>query len=130
MARLHFYRGEYTEAAQLACEVIDDPDYVLAGNHNFYDGNTAEDIFTVQNSPTDNGATSSGGWSSYYNSGSNNGRGDCPFSADLIAAFEEEAGDLRFALSRRDEAGDPLFTTKFPDATTKDRKSTRLNSSH
>lgn len=118
MARLHLYRGEYGEAADLAGDVIDDADYVLAGNHNFYDANSPEDVFTIQNSATDNGATSSGGWASYYNSSTYGGRGDCPFSPDLIAAFEEEPGDARFALSRSDGAGEPLFTTKFPDGTT------------
>lgn len=118
MARLHLYRGEYQQAADLSKELIDDGDYTLAPDHSFYDANTPEDIFTIQNSATDNGATSSGGWASYYNSAENNGRGDAPFSADLIAAFEEEAGDKRFLLSRRDAADEPLFTTKFPDAST------------
>lgn len=118
MARLHLYRGEYQPAADLAEDVIDDPDYVLATNHNFYNGNTAEDVFTIQNSATDNGSNSSGGWASYYNSASNGGRGDAPFHPSLIAAFEEEPGDARFELSRSDGPGEPLFTTKFPDGTT------------
>lgn len=116
LARLHLYRGEYQQAADLAADVMDDPGYNLAGNYNFYDGNTAEDIFTIQMSEIDNSRTGAGGWASYYTHADDGGRGDCLFSDDLIAAFEAEAGDKRFDLSK--EVNGDLFTTKFPDGAT------------
>src|SRR5690606_41194752 len=81
---------------------------LFRSNFSFYNGNTSEDVFTIQNSAVDNGRTGSGGWAAYYMPASEGGRGDAPFSQSLINAFESEPGDARF----------------------KDRKSTRLNSSH
>src|SRR5690606_16677028 len=101
LSRLHLYRGEWTEAADYADDVLENTAlYQLAPNYGFYDGNTAEDIFTIQMSPTDNsGDAGTGSWAGYYRPTNAGARGDAPFSASLIAAFEEEPGDLRFALS-------------------------------
>ncbi|GEP96672.1 membrane protein [Chitinophaga cymbidii] len=122
LSRFHLYRGEWTQAADYADDVLSNTAlYDLAPNYGFYDGNTAEDVFTIQNTPTDNGATSAGGWASYYNPTETSGRGDCPFSASLIAAFEEEPDDKRFLLSTMGSSVGGVqrrFTTKYPDAST------------
>lgn len=120
LSRLHLYRGEWNLAASFANDVITaTPTYALASNYAFYDGNTAEDIFSIQMSTTDNSRTGAGGWASYHRPAANGGRGDCPFTADLETAFQAEAGDLRFTASALGVAADGIsrrFTLKFPDA--------------
>lgn len=122
LSRFHLYRGEWTQAADYADDVISNTAlYDLATDYSFYDGNTSEDVFTIQNSPTDNGATSAGGWASYYSPTNLGGRGDCPFSASLIAAFEQNANDKRFDLSVMGASVGGVqrrFTQKFPDNST------------
>jgi len=113
------YRGEWDAAANMANLVITSPVYVLAANYNFYDGNTAEDVFSIQMSATDNSRTGSGGWASYHRPAAVNGRGDAPFTADLVNAFLSEPGDKRLEKSDIGKAADGLdkrFTLKFPDA--------------
>ena len=122
LSLIHLYRNEYADAAIQARLVLAAPIYVLASAYAFYDGNTAEDVFSVQNSATDNGRTGAGGWASYYQPAAKGGRGDAPFSANLVAAYNQEAGDRRFtALNAPGSAADNVvrpFTTKFPDAIT------------
>lgn len=115
LARLHLYRGEYAEAASFANQVISSSTYALAPGYGFYNGLTSEDVFTVIMTAIDNSRTGSGGWASYYSPAEDGARGDCPISADLIAAYQEEPGDRRFALTKRGANG-MLYTTKFPDA--------------
>ena len=93
--------------------------YATATNYAFYSGNTSEDVFTIQNSAIDNGKTGTGGWASFYNPAALGGRGDAPFSQDLITAYTSEAGDKRYDLKVSGNATDGLphlFTSKFPDA--------------
>lgn len=122
LSRFHLYRGEWAKAADYADDVISNTAiYRLATNYSFYDGNTPEDVFTIQNSEIDNGADGSGGWASYYMPTEVGARGDAPFSESLIAAFEQEPNDRRFALSTLGTGTDGseyLFTLKFPDAST------------
>lgn len=115
LARLHLYRGEYAEAASFANQVISSSTYALASGYGFYNGLTSEDVFTVIMTAVDNSRTGTGGWASYYSPAEDGARGDCPISADLIAAYQEESGDRRFALTKRGANG-MLYTTKFPDA--------------
>ncbi len=120
LSRLALYRDELPDAITYSRAVIASPNYALAADYSFYDGNTSEDVFSIQNSATDNGRTGSGGWSSFYNATARGGRGDCPFSANLIAAYNDEPTDKRFALKRPgiDAGGNSsFFTLKFPDAT-------------
>ena len=119
LSRLHLYREEWTEAADFANQVIQSSIYTLAPDYTFYDGLTAEDVFTIVNTVQDNGATGSGGWDNYYEPSEQNGRGDGTFSQSLISAFEEEPGDLRFVLKKSglDAANImSMFTTKYDDA--------------
>ena len=120
LSRIYLYRGEWQDAADYANQVIGSSIYALASDYNFYNGNTPEDVFTIQNTATDNGRTGSGFWTEYYNPADIGGRGDAPFSANLLAAFNEESGDLR--LSSLTQTGsdaasnNSTFTSKFPDA--------------
>lgn len=121
LSRLHLYRGEWAQAATFAKQVLDNTAlYTPAANYNFFAGkNTPEDVFTVQNSNIDNGRTGTGGWAAYHRPAANGGRGDVTFSASLIAAYEEEPGDLRYALRSAGVAADAQaaqFTTKWSDA--------------
>ena len=119
LSRLHLYRGEFTQAADLANQVIQSPMYALATDYAFYDKLTKEDVFTLVNTDQDNGATGSGGWDNFYEGSDVNGRGDGPFSQNLIDAFEAESGDLRFAMKAtgvNSEGKEGFFTTKFDDA--------------
>jgi hypothetical protein len=115
LARLHLYRGEYSEAASFANQVISSSTYALASDYGFYNGATSEDVFTILMTAIDNSRTGSGGWASYYSPAEDGARGDCPLSADMITAFQEEAGDKRFALTKVGANG-MTYTTKFPDA--------------
>lgn len=125
LSRLHLYRGEWTEASLNANAVITaTPTYVLAPNYAFYDGNTAEDVFSIQMTVTDNSRTGAGGWSGYYRparaatAATSGGRGDCPFSTDLEQAFLATPGDRRLDASDFATAADGIrrrFTLKFPD---------------
>lgn len=120
LARLHLYREEWADAITTSRATITGP-YTRATDYTFYDKNTPEDVFTIQNSATDNGRTGSGGWASSYGPTGVSGRGDAPFSANLIAAFNAEPTDKRFALKRAGTAADASqrqFTMKFPDAST------------
>lgn len=118
LSRLKLYREDWAAAATAARDALATGQYALATDYSFYDKNTAEDVFTIQNSAVDNGRTGSGGWAAYFSPTQAGGRGDGPFSANLIAAYEAEPGDLRYSLKRSGTAADALtrtFSTKFPD---------------
>jgi hypothetical protein len=123
LGRLHLYRGEWADAATLSKSVLDASSlYAPAANFSFWTSkNTSEDVFTIQNSSIDNGRTGTGGWASWHRPAANGGRGDCKFSPQLIAAYEEEPGDLRYALKSAGTGADnnpAQFTTKWSDAIT------------
>lgn len=123
LARLYLYRGEWANAADLANQVINSGNYVLANDYDFYDDNpgSSENIFSVINTPTDGPQETAGSdevYTNFYNAAPG-GRGDAPFSQDLIDAFALEAGDRRFdelSVAASDAGGnDTFFTTKYPD---------------
>jgi len=123
LGRLHLYRGEWADAATQSKAVLDASSlYAPAANFSFWTSkNTSEDVFTIQNSSIDNGRTGTGGWASWHRPAANGGRGDCKFSPQLIAAYEQEPGDLRYALKSAGTGADnnpAQFTTKWPDALT------------
>ncbi len=125
LARLYLYREQWEEAANLANAVIDSGDYTLAPNYDFYDDNptSSEHIFLAINTPSDFPQEATTGsdevYATFYTPVSLGGRGDAPFSDDLIAAFNEESGDRRFAelsLEATDALrNEAIFTTKYPD---------------
>lgn len=125
LARLHLYRGEWSQAADFANQVISSGQYTLATDYDFYDNNpgSSENIFVVVNTATDGPQDESVPGSdevyvNFYNAAPG-GRGDAPFSQDLIDTFAAEAGDRRFSelsVAASDAGGnDTFFTTKYPD---------------
>ncbi|MEM9363527.1 MAG: RagB/SusD family nutrient uptake outer membrane protein [Bacteroidota bacterium] len=125
LARLYLYREQWAEAADFANQVISSGEYALAPNYDFYDDNptSSEHIFVVINTPTDGPQDESvpGSDEVYVNffNPAPGGRGDAPFSQDLIDAFAAEPGDRRFdelTQAATDAGGNnTFFTTKYPD---------------
>lgn len=122
LSRLHLYKGEYQLAADFANQVVSaNTSYSLATNYSFYGAApTAEHVFVIINSATDNGRTGSGGWASYHRPASNGGRGDCAMAPSLETSFKTEETDKRYTeLSTIVTAADTQrkrMTLKFPDA--------------
>lgn len=120
LARLYLYQERWSEAVELANQVIMNPNYQLAPNYTFYNTQSSEHIFTLVNT-ADDGQTSGQGFSGLTNP-TPVGRGDAPFSDDLLAAFAAEPGDLRFSTLTQmgvDALGAMrTFTSKFPDGIT------------
>ncbi|WP_299439920.1 RagB/SusD family nutrient uptake outer membrane protein [uncultured Aquimarina sp.] len=116
LAKLYLYEERWDEAANFANDVINDPFYTLATDYSFYDSPDAtEHIFTLLNDAV-NGQDSGQGFSGLSNP-VNGGRGDVPFSQNLLDTFAEEAGDLRFTTQTGPgaEGVDRIFTDKFPE---------------
>ncbi|MFD2561573.1 RagB/SusD family nutrient uptake outer membrane protein [Aquimarina rubra] len=118
LARLYLYQERWSEAANFANDVINDPFYSLAADYTFYDSpDSPEHIFTLINDAV-NGQDSGQGFSGLSNPVPE-GRGDVPFSQNLLDAYAEEPGDLRFVNLNQTGAGaegaDRIFTNKFPD---------------
>ncbi|MEJ8801070.1 RagB/SusD family nutrient uptake outer membrane protein [Pontibacter sp. H249] len=118
LARLKLYRENWSQAEQYAREVLADNSYSLASDYSFYNANTSEDVFTIQNSAIDNGRTGSGGLASYYRPAASGGRGDAAYSSGLLESYE--AGDKRLSSLSSEgvgaDGGTYIFTTKYPDA--------------
>ncbi|WP_394974938.1 RagB/SusD family nutrient uptake outer membrane protein [uncultured Croceitalea sp.] len=120
LARLYLYREQWTDAATMANEVINTNGFSLAPDFTFYNNPSTEHIFRVINQANDDGFAGID-FDTFYNPTSNNGRGDMPFSQDLIDAFEAEPGDLRLDISIISvDAGnnDARFTSKYPNGAT------------
>ena len=120
LARLYLYQDRFAEAADYANQVINNGAYTLASDFNFYNSLNPEHLFTLVNTVAD-GQDSNEGFSGLTNP-TPEGRGDAPFSDNLIAAFEEEVGDLRYSELTQtglDAKGNlRKFTAKFPDGIT------------
>lgn len=127
LSRLYLYQENWAQAEEYARKVLENPAYQLAPDYAFYNANTSEDVFTIQNSAIDNGRTGSGGLASYYRPSSDGGRGDAPFSEDLIEAYAENVDaegniiDKRYTalVSEGGVAADGEaypFSMKYPDA--------------
>ena len=120
LARVKLYRGDYAGARDLSNTVIGSGAATLAANYGFYNTTSSEFLFTLVNTAAD-GQTTGQGWSGLTNPVPQ-GRGDAPFSQNLIDAFAAEPGDLRFSsLTQTGEDAETFtstFTTKFPDAIT------------
>lgn len=117
LARLYLYQERFAAAADYANRVINNPAYSLATDYSFYNTLSSEHVFTLVNTAVD-GQDSGEGFSGLSNPVPT-GRGDAPYSDNLLAAFAEEPGDLRF--SELTQVGaDALtevreFSSKFPD---------------
>ncbi len=123
LSRLYLYREDWARAADFANQVISSGNYALAGDFDFYDDNpgSSENIFVAINTATDGPQEAAGSDEVYVNfyNPSPGGRGDAPFSQDLIDTFAADPGDRRFdelsqaALDAQNN--DTFFTTKYPD---------------
>lgn len=113
LSRVHLYRGEWQQAADLAQAVISDPLYSLAADYTFFGQDVPEHVWTIKNSAIDPGS-----YATWFNGSDVSARGDAPFSPYLLAA--SDANDRRVTdLSRIGvdaENRNSRFTTKFPDA--------------
>ena len=114
LARLNLYKGNWAEVISFSDAVLNNTSlYALAPDYGFWDGNTSEDVFSIQNSSVDPSS-----WDLYYLPADRGGRGDAPYSDDLLAAFDQD-NDLRFTtltFAATDAAGnDAIFPNKFPD---------------
>jgi len=133
LARLYLYQERWNEAATNATAVINTTGISFASNYTFYNNSSSEHIFQLQNVVGDNGFAES--FSKLYSPTANGGRGDAPFSTDLIIAFQSEPDDLRFALSRTGvdaKNRTSRFTTKYPNglANTDDPNVLRVSEMH
>ena len=114
LARLNLYKENWASVITFSDAVLNNSGlYALASDYSFWDGNTSEDVFSIQNSSVDPSS-----WDLYYLPADRGGRGDAPYSDDLLAIFEQDK-DLRFttlSFSAVDAAGnDAIFPNKFPD---------------
>ena len=118
LARLKLYREDWAQAEKYARAVLADGSYKLATDYAFYNANTSEDVFTIQNSAIDNGRTGSGGLASYYRPAANGGRGDAAYSAELLKSYEKDDKRLSSlsSVGVGADGGTYTFTTKYPDA--------------
>ena len=119
LSKLYLFREQWAAAANMANDVINTTGFALAPDFSFYNNPSSEHLFQVINQADDPAIGND--FDTFYNPTSNNGRGDLPFSQDLIDAFEAEPGDLRFDLtiSSVDAGNNPgLFTTKYPNGAT------------
>ena len=116
LSRLYLYREDWSNAASLANDAISAGS--LSSDFSFYDQNTtsSEHLFIIVNTAADN--TVGSGFTTYYNAAPG-GRGDAPFSQNLIDAFASEPNDKRFSdlsVAATDAGGNSTyFTTKYPD---------------
>lgn len=122
LCRLFLYKNDNAGAIARADSVLNYPSlYALATDFSFYDANSSEDVFTVQMTTTDNSRTGAGGLGGYMLPAARGGRGDCPYSASLLAAFDQTK-DLRFTtLSFKGTSALPAaatFTNKYKDGLT------------
>ncbi|WP_405207636.1 RagB/SusD family nutrient uptake outer membrane protein [Aquimarina sp. LLG6339-5] len=118
LAKLYLYQERWGDAANFANDVINDSFYSLAPDYTFYDSpDSPEHIFTLINDAV-TGQTSGQGFSGLSNPVPG-GRGDVPFSQNLLDAYAEEPGDLRFDNLTQTgpgaEGADRIFTNKFPE---------------
>jgi hypothetical protein len=117
LARLYLYQERFPEAATAANAVIGTSGISFAANYTFYNNPSTEHIFQVQNVAGDNGFAES--FSNLYSPTAFGGRGDAPFSTNLIAAFAAQPGDLRYTTLTRAgvdaKSRNSVFTTKYPN---------------
>ena len=123
LARLYLYQEDWANAANAANNVISSSEYSLASSYDFYDNNptSSEHVFVIVNTPTDGPQEPAGSDEVYVNfyNAAPGGRGDAPFSQDLIDLFALTPGDKRFtdlSVAASDAGGNnTFFTTKYPD---------------
>ncbi len=125
-SRLRLYRGEWQEAADLANVIISGEVHSFAPDYTFFNTLSPEIIFSIENLDIDfenqnDEESGSGSWDAYYEPNDQGGRGDAPFSADLVAVFAEESGDIRASFKEQGNTFSGVlddFTLKYDDGAT------------
>jgi len=121
LARLYLYREDWANAANFANTAIAAGS--LATDYDYYDDNpsASEHLFVIVNTPVDGPqepTASDEVYVNFYNA-SPGGRGDAPFSQNLIDLFALTPADKRFndlSVAASDAGGNnTFFTTKYPD---------------
>ncbi|WP_299159235.1 RagB/SusD family nutrient uptake outer membrane protein [uncultured Tenacibaculum sp.] len=128
LARLYLYQDRNAEAADFANQAINDIDFALAPNYDFYNTTSPEHFFTLVNTTSDgsNIQASYEDLNTPINPDPNGirgiGRGDTPISQNLIDAYNQEPDDLRFSsLTQQGATFGGIFrtfTNKFSRTTT------------
>lgn len=121
LARLYLYKGDNVKAADYANQVINTVGVGLATDYSFYNTTGPELIFVIANTAADP-QSGNEGFSGLLNGVEFGGRGDAPFSQNLIDDFNSEPNDLRYVAKRLGKTfngNTAFFTTKFPDGTNK-----------
>lgn len=119
-ARLHLYRGEWEQAATLANEVIQSGTYTFASDYSFWNSESTEHIFYIDNNAID-GAFGGTGLHNFAVAAPA-GRGDAFLSQDLLDSFAAEPGDLRLLDANNAVQGEntnaaiETFSNKVPSA--------------
>ncbi|WP_194851076.1 RagB/SusD family nutrient uptake outer membrane protein [Nonlabens antarcticus] len=129
LARLYLYQERFPEAATMANNALSNAEFSLAPNYLFYNTLSGEHFFTLVNSSVN--PQPAQGYNSLLNPIPAGGRGDAPFSQNLIDAYNSEPGDLRFANLNQtgpSAAANAIrtFSSKFPDGTSNGDNATVL----
>jgi hypothetical protein len=117
LSRVSLHQEDWGQTISYADAVLSSDLYALSPDYSFYDTDASEIIFALKMSAVDNSATGSGGLASYFQPATFGGRGDAPYSQDLLDSYE--GGDFRLEnLSvTLDVDGNPTtYTTKYDDA--------------
>jgi len=105
-SRVYLYMGEYKKAYDYAVDVIEHGGYSIIPRDEYVDAwsqeFTSESIFTLVNSPEDNGGLESVGYLS-----DPRGYGQFAASIDFINRMESTPDDIRYQLLFEDEIGNP-----------------------
>ena len=117
LSRVYLSMGRYTDAANQANDVINSNLYTLStlyAKEFNNDGNTAEDLFAIQNTSQSNGGTSNNGLTTFYASAPS-GRGEVVTDPNYFNFFE--ASDTRgtfFNIGKTDAGATGVaFTNKW-----------------
>ncbi len=120
LSRLYLYREQWTDAANMANDVINTSGLSLAPDYSFYNTNSSEHVFQIINTADDPAFGSD--FDTFYNPTSNNGRGDLTMTTDLQDAFLAQPGDVRYTdltYDDTDAGNQPArFTAKYPNGAT------------
>ncbi|ANH60956.1 RagB/SusD family nutrient uptake outer membrane protein [Dokdonia donghaensis] len=112
LARLYLYQERFEEAATLSNDAINSS-FQLAENYEFYNDQSPEHLFTLVNTSAD-GQDSGQGFSGLTNPAPT-GRGDAPFTDNLIAAYLEEFQIDEDGNPLLDDEGNPVPDARYTD---------------
>lgn len=98
LARVYMNMANYTQAAQMADDVINNGGFALASSFDkcFNNvGNSSEDIYAIQQTSQSNAGTSNGGLTTFY-AAQPTGRGDAQINQDYFSFFNDDDARLYY----------------------------------